>query len=128
MGSKAVSPMSQLCGMKKNPAIYVKVGIAGQIYRPFLAQFRPSLTEVPRVAGRGAPLEIRGGTTGGAQRARTLKPKVRRGDSPVTATPIYHLSTICYLIPGVIPGLHLRLYEGKSENKVPILLPLNNLT
>jgi hypothetical protein len=49
-GSKAVCPMSQLCGMLKNPAIYVEVGIAGQIDQPFLAQFRPSLTEVSRVA------------------------------------------------------------------------------
>jgi hypothetical protein len=34
----------------KIPAIYVEVGIAGQIDRPFLAQFRPSLTEVSHVA------------------------------------------------------------------------------
>jgi hypothetical protein len=33
----------------KNPVIYVEVGIAGQIDRPFLAQFRPSLTEVSHV-------------------------------------------------------------------------------
>jgi hypothetical protein len=41
--------MSQICGMLKNPAIYVEVGIAGQIDRPFLAQFRPSVTEVSHV-------------------------------------------------------------------------------
>jgi hypothetical protein len=51
--------------MLKNPVIYVEVKIAGQIDRPFLAQFRPSLTEVCHVACRG--------TKGGAQRARTLK-------------------------------------------------------
>jgi hypothetical protein len=45
-GSKFVYPMSQICGMLKNPAIYVDVEIAGQIDRSFLAQFRPSLTEV----------------------------------------------------------------------------------
>jgi hypothetical protein len=28
-GSKTVCPMSQICGMLKNPAIYVEVGIAG---------------------------------------------------------------------------------------------------
>jgi hypothetical protein len=33
-----------------SPAIYVEVGIAGEIDRPFLAQFRPLLTEVSRVA------------------------------------------------------------------------------
>jgi hypothetical protein len=71
--SKAVCPMSQICGMYKNPVIYVEVGITGQIDRSFLAQFRPSLTEVFHVAWRGAPLEITGGTKGGAQRARTLK-------------------------------------------------------
>jgi hypothetical protein len=31
-------------------AIYVEVGIAGQIDRPFLAKFRPSLTEFSHVA------------------------------------------------------------------------------
>jgi hypothetical protein len=61
-------PMSQTCGMKKNPTIYVEVGIASQIDRPFLTQIRPSLTEVTHVAWRGA-----GGTKGGAQRALTLK-------------------------------------------------------
>jgi hypothetical protein len=35
--SKAVCPMSQICCMSKNPAIYVEVGIAGHIDRPFLA-------------------------------------------------------------------------------------------
>jgi hypothetical protein len=40
-GSKAVCPMSQSYG---------ELGIAGQIDRPFLAQFRPSLTEVSHVA------------------------------------------------------------------------------
>jgi hypothetical protein len=83
--------MSQICGMLKNPAIYVEVGIAGQIDRPFLAQFNHSLTEISHVALRGAPLEMTGGTKGGAQRARTLKTLVWRGGSPVTATPIYHL-------------------------------------
>jgi hypothetical protein len=37
-GSKAVCPMSQICGMLKNPVIYVEVGIKGQINRPFLAR------------------------------------------------------------------------------------------
>jgi hypothetical protein len=37
-GSKAVRPMSQICGMLKNPVIYVEVGITGQIDRPFLAR------------------------------------------------------------------------------------------
>jgi hypothetical protein len=51
----------------------MEVGIAGQIDRSFLAQFRPSLTEVSHVAWRGAPLEMTGGTKGGTQRARILK-------------------------------------------------------
>jgi hypothetical protein len=33
----------------KNPTMYVEVWIAGQIDRPFLAQFRPLLTEVSHV-------------------------------------------------------------------------------
>jgi hypothetical protein len=36
-GSIAVCPMSQICGMLKNPVIYEEVGITGQIDRPFLA-------------------------------------------------------------------------------------------
>jgi hypothetical protein len=36
-GSKAARPMSQICGMLKNPAIYVEVGITGPIERQFLA-------------------------------------------------------------------------------------------
>jgi hypothetical protein len=51
----------------------MEVGIAGQSDRPFLAQFRPSLTEVSHVAWLGAPLEITGETKGGVQRIRTLK-------------------------------------------------------
>jgi hypothetical protein len=35
-GSKAGCPMSQICGLLKNPVIYVEVGITGQIDRPFL--------------------------------------------------------------------------------------------
>jgi hypothetical protein len=65
--------MSQICGMLKNPAIYVEVGITSQIDLPFLAQFRPSLTKVSHVAWRGAPLEMTGGTKGGGQMDRTLK-------------------------------------------------------
>jgi hypothetical protein len=36
-GRKAVCPMSQSCGMSKNPVSYVEVGITGQIDQPFLA-------------------------------------------------------------------------------------------
>jgi hypothetical protein len=39
-GSKAICPMLQICGMLKNPVIYMEVGIAGQIDWPFLAQKR----------------------------------------------------------------------------------------
>jgi hypothetical protein len=56
----------------------VEVGIAGQ--------FRPSLIEVSYVACRVAPLEMTGGTKGGAQRARTFKDLGAAGGSPVTAT------------------------------------------
>jgi hypothetical protein len=42
-------------------------------YWPFLAQIRPSLTEISHVAGRGVPLVMTGGTKGSAQRARTLQ-------------------------------------------------------
>jgi hypothetical protein len=49
-GSKAICAMLQLWGTLKNPVIYVGVGIAGQINRPFIAQVRPSQTEVSHVA------------------------------------------------------------------------------
>jgi hypothetical protein len=65
--------MSRICGILKNPVIYVEVGNTGQIDRPFLTQFLNSLTEVSHVAWRGAPLEMMGGTKDDAQRARTLK-------------------------------------------------------
>jgi hypothetical protein len=44
-GSKAICPMSQICGMSKNPTITVKVAGYGLNYRTFLAHFRSSLTE-----------------------------------------------------------------------------------
>jgi hypothetical protein len=37
-GSKAVCPTSQICGMLKNPVIYVEVRITGQSDWPFLAR------------------------------------------------------------------------------------------
>jgi hypothetical protein len=51
----------------------VEVWIAGQNDRPFLAQFRPSLTEVSHIGLREAPLEMTDETKDGAQSARTLK-------------------------------------------------------
>jgi hypothetical protein len=47
---KPSAPCRRFAACKKTPAIYVEVGIAGKIDRPFLAQFRPSLTEVSHVA------------------------------------------------------------------------------
>ena len=49
-GSKAVCPMSQICGMLKTPGNYVEVGFSGEICRPFLAHFRSSLSEGSHVA------------------------------------------------------------------------------
>jgi hypothetical protein len=57
-GSKAVFPMSQISGMLKNSVIYVEVGFAGQIDRPFIAAI-PSFSHV---AWRGASLEMTDGT------------------------------------------------------------------
>jgi hypothetical protein len=67
----------------------VEVGIADKIDRPFLSQFRPSLTEVSHVAWREAPLEMTGGTKGGAQRASSLRPRRVGEVHPETATHIY---------------------------------------
>jgi hypothetical protein len=35
--------MSQICGMLKTTGNYVEVEFSGEICRPFLARFRPSL-------------------------------------------------------------------------------------
>jgi hypothetical protein len=66
-----------------------KLESTGKIDRPFLAQFRPSLTEVSHVAWRGAPLEITDGTKGGAQRASSLRPRCFGEVDLETATHIY---------------------------------------
>jgi hypothetical protein len=66
----------------------VKVRVAGRIDRPFLAQFRPSLTEVSHVVWRGALLEMTDGTNGGAQRAHSLRPRCVREVDPETTTHI----------------------------------------
>jgi hypothetical protein len=63
----------------------VGVGIAGKIDGPFLARFRPLLTEVSHVVWRGAPLEMTDGTKVGAQRARSLRPRCVREVDPETA-------------------------------------------
>jgi hypothetical protein len=67
----------------------VEVRIAGKIYRPFLAQFRPSLTEVSHVALRGALLEMTDGTKGGAQRTSSLRPMCFGEVNLETATHTY---------------------------------------
>jgi hypothetical protein len=79
-------------------------------YWPAISRPIPSsLTEVSYVTWRGVPLEMTGRTKGGALRARTLKAYVRRGSSPITATPIYHLSiligmqTLFYVTSHVLP-------------------------
>jgi hypothetical protein len=59
----------------KDPWIYMEVGVTCKICRPFLARFIRSLTGASHVALRGAPLEMTEGTKGGAQRARSLRPR-----------------------------------------------------
>jgi hypothetical protein len=86
---KPSAPCRRFAACKKTPAIYVEVGIAGKIYRPLLAQFRHSPTEVSYVAWRGAPLEMTGGTEGGAQRANSLRPRCVWEVDLETATRIY---------------------------------------
>jgi hypothetical protein len=87
---KPSAPCHRFSACKETPAIYVEVGIIGKIDRPFLTQFCPSLTEVPHVTWRGAPLEMTGGTKGGAQRASSLRPRCVGEVDPKTATHIYH--------------------------------------
>jgi hypothetical protein len=75
----------------KNPAIYMEVEIADQIDRPFLAQFRPSLTDISHVAWRGAPLVMTGGTKGGAQRHKGLGATGLYTSNRDSHSTIYHL-------------------------------------
>jgi hypothetical protein len=82
-------PCHRFAACKKTPTIYVEVRIAGKIDRPFLAQFHPSLTEVSRVAWSAVPLEMMGGTKGGAQRASSLRPRCVGEVDPETTTHIY---------------------------------------
>jgi hypothetical protein len=49
-GSKAACPMSQICGMSKNPKLAVEVASYRLNYQTFLASFRSSLTEDSDVA------------------------------------------------------------------------------
>jgi hypothetical protein len=47
---KPFAPCRGFAACKKIPVIYVEVGVAGKIDRPFLARLRHSLTEVSHVA------------------------------------------------------------------------------
>jgi hypothetical protein len=107
-------PCHRFAACKRTPAIYVEVRITGKIDRPFLAQFRPSLTEVSHVAWRGAPLEMTDRTKGGAQRASSLRPKCIGEVDPKTMTHIY-LSILQVLHHGV-PNL-LWEPEGKRSGR-----------
>jgi hypothetical protein len=87
---KPFAPCRRFAACKKIPVIYVGVGITGKIDRPFLARFRPSLTEVSHVAWLGAPLEMTDGTKGCAHRSRS---SVLRGGRPRNRDP--YLSILC---------------------------------
>jgi hypothetical protein len=82
-------PCLRFAECKKTHAIYVEVRIAGKIDWPFIAQFRFSLTEVSHVTWCGAPLEMMGGTKGGAQRTSSLRPRCVGEVDPETMTHIY---------------------------------------
>jgi hypothetical protein len=62
---------------------------AGKIDWPFLAQFRPSLTQVSHVAWHEVPLEMTDGTKGGAQWASSLRPRCFGEVDPKTAIHSY---------------------------------------
>jgi hypothetical protein len=75
----------------------VEVGIAGKIDRLFLDRFRPSLTEVSHVTWRGALLEMMDGTKGGAQSARSLRPRCVGKVDPETPTHILTNNVIFHI-------------------------------
>jgi hypothetical protein len=81
--SKAVCPMSQLCGMLKNPAITWKSDCQATFDRPFLAHNSFfSLIEVSHAVRYGPPLEINGGTKIGVREQTASKAEVRLAGSP----------------------------------------------
>jgi hypothetical protein len=57
-GSKAICPMSQICGMSKNPITYRGSQSYRLNYQTFLACFHSSLTEDSSVTWHRAPLEM----------------------------------------------------------------------
>jgi hypothetical protein len=95
-GSKAVCPLSQICGTIKNPCDYMEVGSQGKICRPFLA-WTPSLPKVTTLDQHGAPLELTGETKGTVHRRPVqYRPRCIRGY--LTAKQIY-LSNLRFLRP-----------------------------
>jgi hypothetical protein len=82
-------PCRRFVACKRTLRFTWKLESAGKIDQPFLAQFRPSLTEVSHVDWRGVPLEMTDGTKGGAQRTSSLRTRCFREVDPETATHIY---------------------------------------
>jgi hypothetical protein len=82
-------PCHRFAACKRTLWFTCKLEAARKIDQPFLAQFRPSLTEVPHVAWHAAPLEMTEGTKGGAQRASNLRPRCFGEVDPETVTHIY---------------------------------------
>jgi hypothetical protein len=123
---KSSAPCRRFEACKKTPAIHVEVGIAGKIYRPFLAQFRHSLTEVSHVTWRGAPLEMTGGTKGGAQRAISLRPRCIREADPRIATHIY-LTSGKQLREGIQPELFNAAGRAEREATCNLFLTLQTM-
>jgi hypothetical protein len=82
-------PCRKFAACKRTLRFTWKLESPGKIDWQFLAQFRPSLTEISHVAWHGAPLEITDGTKGSAQRASSLRPRCFREVDPETTTHIY---------------------------------------
>jgi hypothetical protein len=81
-------PCRRFAACKRTLRFTWKLQSEGKTDCPFLAQFRPSLTEVSHGAWRGAPLEMTDGTKGDAQRASSLRPRCLGEVDPETATHI----------------------------------------
>jgi hypothetical protein len=120
---KPSAPCRRFAACKRTLRFTWKLESTGKIDRPFIAQFRPLLTEVSHVAWHGAPLEMMDGTKGSAQRASSLRPRYFGEVDPETATHIYLVSSEKSTWMEILFKVLGTLLMYKRNNKGPRIYP-----